>query len=63
VVSNATGRRQQICRTSVAGLARQERLPAPALLIIGRIAAQNIDEISETFWRDQEHPSLGTCVS
>jgi uroporphyrin-III C-methyltransferase len=62
VISNATGKQQQVCRTSVAGLAQQERLPAPALLIVGRVAAQKIEEINETFWRDQEHPSLGARV-
>jgi uroporphyrin-III C-methyltransferase len=63
VVSHATGKQQQIRRISVAGLAQQERLPAPALLIVGRVATQKIGEISETFWREHEHPSLGARVS
>ncbi len=56
IVSNATSVRQQIRWTSVAGLSREERLPAPALLIVGRVAAQRVQEISTAYWRDKtEH--------
>jgi uroporphyrin-III C-methyltransferase len=48
LVSNATTPRQQIRHTTVAALAHEERLPAPALLIVGRIAAQRIQEIEAT---------------
>jgi uroporphyrin-III C-methyltransferase len=52
IVSNATTARQQIRRTTVAGLAHQERLPAPALLIVGRVAAPHVREIAETYWQE-----------
>jgi siroheme synthase len=50
IVSNATSSRQEIRWTSVAKLAREEKLPAPALLIVGRVAIQQIREISVAFW-------------
>jgi uroporphyrin-III C-methyltransferase len=52
IVSNATTARQQIHRTTVAGLAHQEKLPAPALLIVGRVAAPHVREIAETYWQE-----------
>jgi uroporphyrin-III C-methyltransferase len=51
IVSNATGAEQQIRWTSVARLAHEEKLPAPALMIVGRVASQRVRQISETFWR------------
>src|SRR5712671_7916519 len=39
IVSNASGPQQQIRRTTVAELAEEEKLPAPALMIVGRVAA------------------------
>jgi uroporphyrin-III C-methyltransferase len=53
VVSNATSSRQEIRWTSVARLAHEEKLPAPALLIVGRVASRQIQEISATFWREE----------
>src|SRR5712664_3190221 len=53
IVSNATGAEQQIRWTSIARLAHEERLPAPALMIVGRVASQKIQEISKAFWRDE----------
>jgi len=50
IVSHATDSRQQIRWSSVAGLASEERLPAPALLIIGRVASRDVAEISVSFW-------------
>ena len=41
IVSNATTPQQQMRHTTVSGLAQQEKLPAPALLIVGRVAAQD----------------------
>jgi uroporphyrin-III C-methyltransferase len=52
IVSNATSSQQQIRWTSVARLAREEKLPAPALLIVGRVATQQIREISVAFWNE-----------
>lgn len=56
IVSNATGAGQQIRWTSVAQLAYQEKLPAPALMIVGRVASRKVQEISKAFWRD--HPDV-----
>jgi uroporphyrin-III C-methyltransferase len=57
IVSNATGAAQQIRWTSVARLAHEEKLPAPALMIVGRVASQKVQEISKQFWRGE--PSEG----
>jgi uroporphyrin-III C-methyltransferase len=54
IVSNATTPQQQVCRTTVAGLASQERLPAPALLIVGRVAAHRVRGLSATHWPEFE---------
>jgi uroporphyrin-III C-methyltransferase len=53
IVSNATGAEQQIRWTSIARLAREEKLPAPALMIVGRVASRKIQEISKAFWRGE----------
>jgi len=53
IVSNATTPQQQIRRTTVAGLAQEDKLPAPALLIVGRVAAEQIQEISAAHWQEQ----------
>jgi uroporphyrin-III C-methyltransferase len=50
IVSHATGSQQQVRWSSVARLASEERLPAPALLIVGRVASQDVAEISAQFW-------------
>jgi uroporphyrin-III C-methyltransferase len=50
IVSHATDSRQQVRWSSVARLASEERLPAPALLIVGRVASRDVAEISESFW-------------
>lgn len=57
IVSNATTARQQIRWTNVAGLPQQQKLPAPALLIVGRVAARHVREIAATVWQDQLHPA------
>src|SRR6202048_4462225 len=53
IVSNATGAEQQIRWTSIARLAYEEKLPAPALMIVGRVASRKIHEISKAFWRSE----------
>lgn len=53
IVSCATSARQQIRWSSVGHLAEEQRLPAPALLIVGRVASQQVAEITETFWNKQ----------
>jgi uroporphyrin-III C-methyltransferase len=53
IVSNATRAEQQIRWTSVARLSQEEKLPAPALLIVGRVASRHMRQISESFWRSE----------
>ena len=53
IVSNATGAEQQIRWTSVSRLAQEEKLPAPALMIVGRVASQKVQEISKHYWRGE----------
>ena len=58
IVSRASGSRQQVRWSNVARLAREERLPAPALLIVGRVASRDVAEISASFWdRDRRDPA------
>jgi uroporphyrin-III C-methyltransferase len=54
IVSGATGSQQQIRWTSVANLAQEEKLPAPALLIIGRVATHQFQELAATYWAVRE---------
>jgi uroporphyrin-III C-methyltransferase len=53
IVSNATGAEQQIRWTSVSRLAQEEKLPAPALMIVGRVASHKVQEISKQFWHGE----------
>jgi uroporphyrin-III C-methyltransferase len=46
IVSNATRPNQQIRHSTVAALAAESRLPAPALLIVGRVTAHEIDQLA-----------------
>jgi uroporphyrin-III C-methyltransferase len=57
IVSNATGAGQQIRWTSLARLANEEKLPAPALMIVGRVASQKVQEISKHLWRGEPSDS------
>ena len=50
IVSNATTPHQQIRWTTVSGLASEAKLPAPALLIVGRVGTHEIEEIAATPW-------------
>jgi uroporphyrin-III C-methyltransferase len=50
IVSGATGSRQQIHRCSISLLATEERLPAPALLIVGRVGSEHVPQLSENSW-------------
>lgn len=45
IVSSATRANQQIRHTTVRGLASESRLPAPALLIVGRVTAQDVARV------------------
>jgi uroporphyrin-III C-methyltransferase len=44
VVSQATRAQQQIRWSSIAALATEAQLPAPSILLVGRVAAQSVDE-------------------
>jgi uroporphyrin-III C-methyltransferase len=49
VVSQASSSSQQICWTNVGRLAAEERLPAPAIMIVGRVAQQHIAEMGANY--------------
>jgi len=53
IVSNATSARQQIRWTCLGELSSEQKLPAPALLIVGRVAARRVQEISAAYWRTE----------
>ena len=51
VVSSASRGGQQMVRWSnISALANEPKLPAPALLIVGRVASQQLGEISKNAW-------------
>jgi siroheme synthase len=57
IVSNAASSQQQVRWSSVGRLAGEEKLPAPALLIVGRVASREVEELRSAFW-DGEGKSL-----
>jgi uroporphyrin-III C-methyltransferase len=60
IVSHATDLGQRVRWSSVARLASEERLPAPALLIVGRVASRDVAEISASVWgADRRDSDLG----
>ncbi len=63
IVSQATGSQQQVRWSSVARLASEERLPAPALLIVGRVASRQIAEISAAYWSKDQKERIWRQVS
>lgn len=52
VVSQATTARETMCRTDLSSLARLPALPAPALLVVGEVAAKAKAESTETLAAD-----------
>lgn len=50
IVSRASASQQQVRWSNVARLASEEKLPAPALLIVGRAASQHVQEFSDAVW-------------
>jgi uroporphyrin-III C-methyltransferase len=50
IVSNAANAQQQVRWSSVGRLASEEKLPAPALLIVGRVASREVEELRLAFW-------------
>jgi uroporphyrin-III C-methyltransferase len=61
IVSGASGSQQQVRWSSVGALSTEEKLPAPALMIVGRVASRQIREIGAAFWRgDGSEPASRT---
>ena len=59
MVSRATGSQQQVRWSNVARLASEQKLAAPALLIVGRVASRDVAEISTQFWgTNRKDPDL-----
>ncbi len=59
IVSRASGSQQQVRWSTIAALASEEKLPAPALLIVGRVASQEVAEIGGSYWsRNREEQAL-----
>jgi len=54
IVSRATHAQQQVRWSTVGSLAAEEKLPAPALFIVGRVASHQISEIGKSFWTSRE---------
>jgi uroporphyrin-III C-methyltransferase / precorrin-2 dehydrogenase / sirohydrochlorin ferrochelatase len=54
IVSRATHAQQQVRWSTVGSLDTEEKLPAPALIIVGRVASHEISEISQSFWTPRE---------
>jgi siroheme synthase len=63
IVSSATGAQQQVRWSSVGALSIEEKLPAPALMIVGRVASQQVGEISDAFWRGERNESSAQTFS
>jgi len=61
VISAASKPGQTIRWSTISHLASEEKLPAPALLIVGRVAAQHAHEITAQAWAalDESIPALG----
>jgi len=54
IVSGASGPQQELRWSNVARLVNEEKLPAPALLIVGRVASRDVAEIGKSFWRGEK---------
>ena len=65
IVSRATHAQQQVRWSTVGSLAAEEKLPAPALFIVGRVASHRITEISKSFWtpRELETPAPAESIA
>jgi len=50
IVSHATGSSQDLRWSNVGRLASEEKLLAPALLIVGRVASHEIEDLRTSFW-------------
>jgi uroporphyrin-III C-methyltransferase/precorrin-2 dehydrogenase/sirohydrochlorin ferrochelatase len=56
VISAASHASQQICWSTISRLAVEEKLPAPALLIVGRVASRHFEGIAARSWSALEEP-------
>ncbi len=63
IVSSASGSQQEVRWSSVRELSRETKLPAPALMIVGRVAWQQIRECGEAFWRREGNQSTEKWIS
>lgn len=65
VVSNASGAQQQIRWSSIGALSSEEQLLAPALMIVGRVASRQVQELSAAFWTEKDFvlASKTVCVA
>jgi uroporphyrin-III C-methyltransferase len=63
IVSGASSAQQQVCWSSVGALSTEQKLPAPALMIVGRVASRQIREIGEAFWRSEPNAPATRPVS
>ena len=63
IVSNATGSSQDVRWSNVGRLASEEKLPAPALLIVGRVASHEVQELTASFWNGRRKDLIPPHVS
>jgi uroporphyrin-III C-methyltransferase len=63
IISNISSAQQQVRATSVGALATEEKLPAPALMIVGRVATQQLREAADALWRGESFKSAARFVS
>jgi uroporphyrin-III C-methyltransferase len=63
VISGASSPQQQIRWSNVGALPVEGKLPAPSLMIVGRVASHQVREIGETFWRGEKRESAARTVS
>lgn len=63
IVSGASGAQQEVRWTNVGALSVEEKLPAPALMIVGRVASKQIRQIDEAFWHGERNGSASRRVS
>ena len=57
VVSRAAQESQRIFRTDIAGLENLDRVEAPALLIVGRVAQSAVQTITTEIWQQFREPA------
>jgi len=63
IVSGACGVQQQVRWSRVGALSLEETLPAPSLMIVGRVASRQVREIGEAFWSGEQAESSPQRVS